>query len=91
MGGVRALSSFPYHSAENNFERFRDFLELRSRFEFEFLALRIFSERFEFLVFAKFNYMQRDCTCACAVACLHPHNSIFECCGVLDDSRRTYV
>ena len=20
--------------------------------------------------------MQRDCTCACAVACLHPHNSI---------------
>ena len=23
-----------------------------------------------------FNHMQRDCTCACAVACLQPHNSI---------------
>ena len=34
-----------------------------------------FFERFEFLVCSKFNHMQRDCKCACAVACLPPHNS----------------
>ena len=25
---------------------------------------------------SRFDHMQRDCTCACAMACLHPHNSI---------------
>ena len=43
-----------YHSPGNQFERFREFLELISRFEFE----------------------QCGRTCACAVACLSPHNSI---------------
>ena len=41
-----------------------------------FLSLRFFFERFDFLVCLQFNDMQRDCACACAVACLHPHNSI---------------
>ena len=39
------------------------------------IAIFLF-ERFELLVCSMFNHMQRDCTCACAVACLHPHNSI---------------
>ena len=30
--------------------------------------------QFEFMVCSKFNHTQRDRTCACAVACLHPHN-----------------
>ena len=65
-----------YHSARNNFERFRGFWELFSRFEFDVRHCEnYFFERFEFLVCSKFNHMQRDCTCACAVACSHPHNS----------------
>ena len=64
-----------YHAPGNQFERFRGFCELISRFQFDFRRRGIFFERFEFLVCSKFNFMQRDCTCACAVACLHPHNS----------------
>ena len=41
-----------------------------------FVVANFFFERFDFLVCSKFNRMQRDCTCACAVASLHPHNSI---------------
>ena len=52
------------------------FLELIGRFEFDFRRRGFFLERFEFLVCSMFNHMQRDCACACAVACLHPHNSI---------------
>ena len=36
----------------------------------------IFFERFEFLVCSKFNRTQCGRTCACAAACLCPHNSI---------------
>ena len=36
----------------------------------------IFFERFEFLVCSKFNHKQCGRTCACALACLYPHNSI---------------
>ena len=51
----------------NQFERFRGFLELIGRFEFDFLRREnYFFERFEFLV----------CSCECAVACLCPRNSI---------------
>ena len=66
-----------YYSARNQFERFRWFLELISRFEF--------------LVCSKFNHMQRDCTCACALACLHPHNSISNVVMSLDDSCKLYI
>ena len=62
--------------AENKFERFRGFLELISRFEFEFRRCGIFFEGFEFLVCSKFNHTQCGPPCACAAACLHPHNSI---------------
>ena len=56
-----------YHAARNLFERFRGFLELISRFEFEFCRRKLYIfERFEFLV----------CSCECAVACLCPRNSI---------------
>ena len=41
-----------------------------------FVVAEFFSKRFEFLVCSHFNHMQRDCTCACAVACLHSLNSI---------------
>ena len=47
------------------------FLELIGRFESDFRRCEMFFERFEFLVCSKFNHMQQDCTCACAVACLH--------------------
>ena len=57
-----------YHSTGNKFERFRGFLELISRFEFEFRRREnyFFFERFEFLV--------RSCECAVAFLC--PRNSI---------------
>ena len=56
-----------YHSPGNKFERFREFLELISRFEFEFCRReKIFFEGFEFLV----------CSCECAVALLCPRKSI---------------
>ena len=35
-----------------------------------------FLGEFDFLEWSKFNHTQRDCTCACVVACLHQHNSI---------------
>ena len=55
-----------YHSTGNQFDRFRGFLELISRFEFEFCHQKnYFFEGFEFLV----------CSCECAVACLCPRNS----------------
>ena len=62
-----------------NSNDFCGFLELISRFEFEFDFRRcgIFFEGFEFLVCSKFNHTPCGRTCACAVACLlHPHNSI---------------
>ena len=66
-----------YHAADNQFERFRGFLDLISRFEFEFRrGENYICERFEFLVCSKFNHTQCGRTCACAVACLSPHNSI---------------
>ena len=56
-----------YHAAENKFERFRRFLQLISRFEFEFRRCgNYIFERFEFLVRS----------CECAVAWLCPRNSI---------------
>ena len=71
---IRSTGVKDYHAARNKFERFRVFLELISRFEFDFLVAKFF-QRFEFLVCSKFNHMQRDCTCACA-----------ECCGARHDS-----
>ena len=46
------------HAAENKFERFRGFLELVSRFEFDFRRRGNFFEGFEFLVCSTFNHMQ---------------------------------
>ena len=86
-----------YYAARNKFERFRGFLQLINRFEFEFCRCVIFFEGFEF-----FWCVQSSITHN--VACLCPHNSTssvvvsmttciymprefqFECCGVLDDS-----
>ena len=73
-GKVRHLD-LSYCSARNQFEQYR-FFELFSRFEFDFRRCDISFEPFDFVACSKFNHMQRDCTCACAVACLHPHNSI---------------
>ena len=66
-----------YHATRNQFERFRVFLELISRFEFDFRRCgNFFFERFDFLVCSKFDHTQCGRTCVCAVARLHPHNSI---------------
>ena len=62
---------------EINSNDFGGVLELISRFEFDFRRCgNLFFERFEFLVCSKFNHTQCGRTCACAVACLCPHNSI---------------
>ena len=62
-----------YYSARNQFERFREFLVLITRFEFEFCRPgNYFFERFEFLVCSKFNHKQCGRTCACAgPVCAH--------------------
>ena len=65
-----------YHAVRKQFERFRGFSELITRFEFDVRRRGFFFERFEFLVCSKFNHMQRDYTCACVVACLHRHISV---------------
>ena len=57
------------------FARFRVFLELISRFEFDVRRCGNFFERFEFLVCSKFNRTQCGRTWACVVACLRPQNS----------------
>ena len=77
-GEVLALLEIvEYYAARSKFERFRGFCGINEQIRIQFSSLRkLFSERFEFLVCSKFNHMQRDCTCACAVACLYPHNSI---------------
>ena len=41
---------------------------------FAVAKMKIF-ERFDFLVCSKFNHTPCGRSCACAVACLHPHNS----------------
>ena len=66
-----------YCAARNKFERFRGVLELNNRFEFEFCrCVNYFLKDSNFLVCSKFNHTQCGRTCACAVACLSPHNSI---------------
>ena len=52
----RLVQMCVYHARRNQFERFRWFLELISRFEFEFRRRGIFFEGFEFLVCSKFNH-----------------------------------
>ena len=66
-----------HHAARNETERFRVFLELIGRFEFEssrrgkfFWRIRIFG------LFKVQLHTPCGCKCACAVACLCPHNSI---------------
>ena len=74
--GTRSFFFGMFFSQRKSKANFGWFRELISRFEFEFRRCENFFERFEFLMRSKFNHMQQDCTCACAVACLHPHNSI---------------
>ena len=56
----------------NNFEVFGINYQIRIRLS----SSRFFFERFEFVVCSKYNHTQCGRTCACAMACLHPHNSI---------------
>ena len=66
-----------YHAARNQSERFRGFLELISRFEFDFRRCgNYFFLNDPKLWCSTFNHTQCGCTCACAVACLYPHNSL---------------
>ena len=69
-----------YHAPENKFERFRWFLELICRFEFDFRRPgNYFLKDSNFWCVQSSNthtHTQCGCPCACAVACLHPHNSI---------------
>ena len=68
---LRPADTIPPEIISNDF----GFFELFSRFEFAFRHCeRFFLNDSNFC--SKFNHMQRDCTCACAVARLHPHNSI---------------
>ena len=74
-----------YYSRQKKFERFRGFLELISRFEFEFRRCELFFERFEFLVRSGFNHTMWLCICLCC-GLFAPTQFQFECCRVLDDS-----
>ena len=65
-----------YHSRRNQCERYREFLELISRFEFEFCRRGNY-ERFEF--FGAFMWMCRGL--------FVPTQFHFECCGFFDGSR----
>ena len=57
LGSSISPTRRPYYAVQNQFERFRGFLELISRFEFDFLRREnYFFERFEFLVCSKFNH-----------------------------------
>ena len=71
-----------YYSARNQFERFRGFSELISRFEFGFRrrGKKLF-ERFEFLCVHATTLSM--CLCCGLFA---PTQFHFECCGVRDDS-----
>ena len=67
-----------YHSAENKFERFSGgFLELISKFEFEFRRRGNFflKDSTFWCVQSSITHTPCGCPCVCAVACLHPHNS----------------
>ena len=65
----------PYHSGPNQFERFRGFLELISRFEFDFLRENYCLNDSNFWC-VRSSTTHSGRSCACAVACLCPHNSI---------------
>ena len=73
--GANPVDSSGYHSARNSND-FGGFWDQLSDSNSIFVAADFFFERFEFLVCSKFNHTQRGRTCACAVACLYPHNSI---------------
>ena len=66
--------TMPPETHSNDFGFF--FFGINWKIRIRFSSWRKIFERFEFLVCSKFNHMQRDCTCACAVACLHPRNFI---------------
>ena len=61
---------------ETHSNDFGFFFGINQKIRIRFSSSRKIFERFEFLVVSKFNHMQRDCTRACAVACLHPRNFI---------------
>ena len=76
-----------YHSARNQFERFREVLELSSRFEFDIRRRgNLFSERFDFFgVFKVQSHTMWPHMCMCC-GLFAPTQYHFECCGVRDDS-----
>ena len=67
-----------YYAARNKFERFRGFLELISRFEFEFCrCVNYFFEGFDFFgVFKVQSHTMWPYMCLCCGCLVHPHNSI---------------
>ena len=66
-----------YHSARNQFERFRFFFfGIISRFDFDFRRRGIFLKDSNFWCVRCSITHNVGCKCECAVACLHPHNSI---------------
>ena len=73
---MRCLTWTPtYHAPGNYFERFWWFLELISRFEIDFRRCgKYFSDDSNF--WCVWGWTTCNELCACAVACLHPHNSI---------------
>ena len=79
----RSPVTMPPETISNDFGWF---LELISRFEFEFCRCEIFFEGFKFLVCSKFNHTPCGLyMCMCCGLCV-PTEFQFECCGVRDDS-----
>ena len=86
--GFPGWLSLTYHARRNQFERFRWFLELISRFEFDILRREnYFFERFEFFgVFKVRSHTMWPYMCMCCGLFVTTQFH-FECCGVRDDSQ----
>ena len=86
-GSVSPCLESQYHSARNKFERFREFLELISRFEFDFRRCENYIfEPIRILWLKVQSHATRLYMCMCC--------GLFaatQCCGVLDDSRVIYI
>ena len=67
------LFTIPPEIISNDFGGFWNYLADSNSI---YVVANFFLERFEFLVCSKFDHTQCGRTCACAVACLYPHNFI---------------
>ena len=82
--GAAVLAAETYHAPGNQFARFREFLELIRRFEFEFCRREIFFLTIR--IFGAFKVQTHTVAYMCMCCGLFvPTQFHFECCGFPDD------